>query len=750
MQAEEKPMHHAMTVLPLAVRQQLWQQLDVQRLVPALVSGAITGLFAITLSFSVATLIFAGPLASQVTVGIGLGLFGSIVLSLCISLTSSYRGMVASAQEVPGAILALIAGGIVRAFPAGTPAAEIMPTVVAAIALGSLASGTVYWLLGRLRLGSLVRLMPYPVIGGFLAATGWILVAGGLEVCASLPANAHGIGAWFTPSALTHWLPGCGAGLLLFLVSRRYHHYLVLPSLLIAVAVLFFLVLLLSDGSVTAATAQGWLLPTPTGDLLHLMSPADWQRVRWPILLTQFPGFLALLMLSVLSVLLNVSGIELATNRTVDLDQELRNTGLAHLVSGVGGGAPGFHLLGMSTLGHTLGADSRVAGMCAALITAVPLLFSASIVALFPKVLLGGLLIFLGLDFLHTWLWQNRRQLPLSDYLILLLLLAVSIACGFLAGVAVGLVAAIALFMARYIRISIVKNELSGAVYQSRVERTFLERQLLRTQGEAIGILQLQGFLFFGSGQQLLNRWRDWIQAPAGPALRYAILDCRLVTGMDSSALVSLKRLAQLAGQQHVRLLLAALAPAVVQALPAQELAPVLQRFDSLDQAVEWCENDLLQTFGGSGSQSAESLVGQLKTYLGSDEMVQRLLPYLTRRELAAGQILIRQGDPAEELLFLEYGQLTVRLEADEGAPVRVRTLRPGAVVGEMGLYSSRPRSAAVVADTAVVVHSLDRAALGRIEQATPALALVLHRLMITLLTERLTDTTTLMRALAL
>jgi SulP family sulfate permease len=743
-------MHHVITILPLAARQKLWQHLDVQRLVPALVSGAITGLFAITLSFSVAALIFAGPLASQVTVGIGLALFGSIVVSLCISLTSSYRGMVASVQEVPGAILALIAGGIVSAFPAGTPAAEIMPTVVAAIALGSLASGTAYWLLGRLRLGSLVRFMPYPVISGFLAATGWILVAGGLEVCAGLPADAHSIVAWFTPSALAHWLPGCGTGLLLFLVRRRYHHYLVLPSLLIAVAVLFFLILRVSDGSVTAATAQGWLLPAHTGDLLHLMSLADWQRVRWLILLTQFPGFLALLMLSVLSVLLNVSGIELAINRTVDLDQELRNTGLAHLVSGVGGGAPGYHLLGMSTLGHTLGADSRVAGVSAALITAVPLLFSASIVALFPKVLLGGLLIFLGLDFLHTWLWQNRRQLPLSDYLILLLILAVSIACGFLEGVAIGLVAAIALFMARYIRISIVKNELSGAVYQSRVERTFQERQLLLTQGEAIGILQLQGFLFFGSGQQLLNRWRVWMQAPERLALRYAILDCQLVTGLDSSALLSLKRLAQLAGQQHVRLLLTALSPAVARALPPQDLDTVIQRFATLDQAVEWCENDLLQTSASSGSEPPESLAGQLRRYIGSDEMVQHLLQYLTRRELAAGQTLIRQGDPAEELLFLEYGRLTARLETAAGSLIRVRTLRPGAVVGEMGLYSNKPRSAAVVADTAVVVHSLDRAALIRIEQEAPALAIVLHRVMITLLAERLADTTTLVRALAL
>src|SRR2546428_10498700 len=52
-QAEEKPMHHAITVSPLAARQELWQHLDVPRLVPALVSGVITGLRAITLSLPV-------------------------------------------------------------------------------------------------------------------------------------------------------------------------------------------------------------------------------------------------------------------------------------------------------------------------------------------------------------------------------------------------------------------------------------------------------------------------------------------------------------------------------------------------------------------------------------------------------------------------------------------------------------------------------------------------------------------------
>ena len=63
---------------------------------------------------------------------------------------------------------------------------------------------------------------------------------------------------------------------------------------------------------------------------------------------------------------------------------------------------------------------------------------------------------------------------------------------------------------------------------------------------------------------------------------------------------------------------------------------------------------------------------------------------------------------PADELLFLEVGQLTVLLESTEGPAVRVRTLKPGTVVGEMGLYTHQPRSPSVMSDTAVVVHSLD------------------------------------------
>ena len=47
---------------------------------------------------------------------------------------------------------------------------------MAAISLTTLLTGLVFWLLGHFRLGGLVRFLPYPVVGGFLAGTGWLFV----------------------------------------------------------------------------------------------------------------------------------------------------------------------------------------------------------------------------------------------------------------------------------------------------------------------------------------------------------------------------------------------------------------------------------------------------------------------------------------------------------------------------------------------------------------------------------------------
>jgi len=82
-----------------------------------------------------------------------------------------------------------------------------------------------------------------------------------------------------------------------------------------------------------------------------------------------------------------------------------------------------------------------------------------------------------------------------------------------------------------------------------------------------------------------------------------------------------------------------------------------------------------------------------------------------------------------------------VEVATPEGTRMRLRTIRPGVVVGEVAMYSGAPRTADVVAETPSVVLRLGADALARLETSEPALAADVHRWLATTLSERLSDT---------
>jgi SulP family sulfate permease len=96
----------------------------------------------------------------------------------------------------------------------------------------------------------------------------------------------------------------------------------------------------------------------------------------------------------------------------------------------------------------------------------------------------------------------------------------------------------------------------------------------------------------------------------------------------------------------------------------------------------------------------------------------------------------------------LEAGRLAVETRTAEGTRMRLRTIRPGVVVGEVAMYTGVPRTADVVAETPVVVRRLTAQALSRIEAERPELAAEVHRWLAATLAERLTDTIKVMDAL--
>ena len=161
----------------------------------------------------------------------------------------------------------------------------------------------------------------------------------------------------------------------------------------------------------------------------------------------------------------------------------------------------------------------------------------------------------------------------------------------------------------------------------------------------------------------------------------------------------------------------------------------------SLDHGVEWCENKILAQEGITDLTGfIERMESQLKRTFPGLQAVDRLMKYLERREVKQGEYLMRQGDPPTEMYFVEAGLITAQLEFPDGQILRLRSIRGGATVGEMGLYLESVRTASVVAARPSSVYRLSAQALKEMREKDPEVAALLHEWIARLLAERLAD----------
>ena len=104
------------------------------------------------------------------------------------------------------------------------------------------------------------------------------------------------------------------------------------------------------------------------------------------------------------------------------------------------------------------------------------------------------------------------------------------------------------------------------------------------------------------------------------------------------------------------------------------------------------------------------------------------IAPYLARYEIRMGDLLIKQGDADRSMYFLAQGNMQIYMTGGLPGANRVAILRPGAVVGEPGLFGDTPRMANVEAMTPCVVWALRGPRMEELAQRSPALALELLR----------------------
>jgi SulP family sulfate permease len=743
------------SVISQSDSEKLINRIRPSQLLAILIAGLVIGLITASAQISFAVLIFSGEMVGFVPNGIGLFLAGSLVATVVTGVSSSYPGMVSPNEDVPAAIVAVMAAGIAGSMAASATPDEIYLTVVAAIIVTSLLTGLVFVVQGYFKLGALFRFLPYPVVGGFLAGLGWVLASGGLVAMAGISLELDQATAFFQPDVLLYWLPGAILAAAMLLILNRFSHYLIMPGMIVGAAALFYLFILLFNVPIEQVSEQGWLLgPFAEGGLWQPLSPAALLDVRWPAILDQAGNIAGLLIVSTIALLLSASGMELTVERDIQLDRELQASGLGTLGSGLVGGLVSYPALGLSTLGYRIGGRGRLLSLLVAAVLGLVLYFGPNILSWTPKMIFGGLLMFLGLSLLDEWVYKAWFKFSRIDYLIIISILIVIATVGFLEGVALGVVLAIVLFVVNYSRINVVKHALSGANYQSRVTRRRIHREILDQKGDEIYILQLQGFIFFGTANNLLNQVRQRLEAAHLPRLRFVILDFRQVSGVDSTAVLSFTKMIKVSQRQQVALVFTH--PSFEHVLPGQDsalsklfdqLAHIEQVeteksiciFPDLDRGLEWCENQILLAAGVNLNEGQESLQSQLLSLLPDATKLDGLLKYFDRLEVDAGYYLMKQGDPPEELYFIEAGQVTAQLEFPDRGPVRLETMRGGRVVGEIGFYLNKPRTAAVITDEPSTIYRLSIQVIKEMEQRDPEAAFAFHQGIIRLVSERLT-----------
>jgi glutaminase len=258
--------------------------------------------------------------------------------------------------------------------------------------------------------------------------------------------------------------------------------------------------------------------------------------------------------------------------------------------------------------------------------------------------------------------------------------------------------------VARSTSSSVLRRVYDSAKFASRRRRSANELELLATQGRRVRIYELQGELLFGNTESLTL---DMLAALS--EADYLVIDLRRVIACDMASILLLSGLCERVAAQARALFFTDCTQLYRLKKHLQSLTLTQQPgwlyFEDTDRAVEWCENRLL---AAADLAPAVEPVGTdlCRQYLCAGmtpEEIQSLRGAGQDRRFPAGTRIVCAGDEADSLYFILSGQVEVLVNTEAGYQLRVTTLGPGTVFGEVALVGRKRRTADVVAATDAV-----------------------------------------------
>lgn len=711
---------------------------NIGNLMPAIISGGLIGLMTTILSISFAVLIFGKAMPEALTIGIGMALFSNMVYHLFAAFTSSGEGIISHVQGVTPPIQAAMVSSLMGILPLSMSMGDKTTVAVFALILSTIFTGIVLFMAGWLKLGKMVRFLPMPVISGVLASVGFALVFGGMATMTNTNVSLFTLPQLFSTALMIKWLPGIALAAGLWMATARWKNALVFPAVLAMAVLLFYLIGFAQGMDINDLMAGKFLLGPFQYDQLWHNPNIYYDQIKaidWTVFTSQIGIIVTIPLVCFISGLLMLSAIEFSTGIDVKPNYELKAMGASNLIAGLlGGGFVGYPSTTFTVMQYRLGATTRLPGMLGAIVTTIVLFAGANLLGYIPRFMIGGLLIYFGYQFIDHWVVKFVKHATPSDNIIIGAIVVTSLWLGFVASVGVGVLAAASFFLFKYSKISVIRYESTGASLRSRVTRNAMHDDWLSVNAGRIAIFGLQGFIFFGTAHNLLEKIMSRVTDANLVALDAVVLDFRHVTGIDTSVVQSFHKLLQQLRQKNITLIFAQVPPkyqGLMQKIaPGAEATQGFAEFASLDEALEWREDFLLGNSDLPPYQS-RNLLTVFTEYLKDKNKAEILLQYLNRMELLPGTKIIRQGEAAHDLFFIESGRISTYSEKEGAAPIRLETMVDDTMVGEIGFYLGQLRTATVMADAPSIVYRLTTDALAEMEKTHPVVAMELHRLIV-------------------
>ena len=701
------------------------------------IAGGLTAAFlALPVSIVVGSFTLEALGRNGYTLGIVSGIWGLALGAIILALLGTHSSGVNVPRSVAGFFVAALLSQMVMGFNTASvdPSAQL-----AAVFLFLALTGLVQTLIGLTHLGGMVKYCPQPVLAGFLNAVGILLFVSQIGPMLGNE-DAHSIReVWveFEQSLAPLNLLVVAITAAVIAWPPRFLHRV--PSMILGV--------IAGTAGYHILDAMGLekYLGSTIGAMPPIHPPFDiglsfysFIQVYGARLPDMIAAAFGLAIVGSLDHLLSSKAYEARTGVRLDTNRELAKLGGTNTLLACIGCIPVGINLTNSLANHNAGGRSRWSLVVLGVTAIIMIMAFGWVIGWLPRVVVSVLLMTLALrliDFdvpvtLFKWMVGKIKvsRSHAIDLAILIIVAAVAIAVGVANGVAVGIVIAVGFFIATTSR-SVVRRVYRTDVIHSRRSRPSEEMEQLDIHGRKVVVLVLEGIVFFGTADHLLDRIDQLLKED----VTHIIIDMKRVNYIDSTGARIFGQIAKLVHESKRQLLVSHMSSShelwgfledtgVVRAVGTSRF------FDDTDYALEKAENDLLLDVMGEKTIIKETPLSRITPMeLLSKEELSTLSPQLEKRIFNPGEHIFREGEPGDELFIISEGSASVyRSMEDNVGSHRLVTFGQGTVFGEMALLDSQPRSASVRADGRLACYVMSRHQLDQLVTQNHAIAVKL------------------------